>query len=156
MWLWVKMKATIGFSPRCLRANSNAADAVSEEDGEILLETRYQQGIRLKVPGGGTRIDLPLVVSVQDNGPGIPEELRHHLFDPFVTTKEAGRGSGLGLVVAHGIAVDHGGDIEVESEPGEGAVFRVYLPQVAAPAVEEEPGPAPEPGTRPSTPRRHA
>lgn len=108
----------------------NAADAVSEEDGEILLETRYQQGIRLKVPGGGTRIDLPLVVSVQDNGPGIPEQLRHHLFDPFVTTKSGGRGLGLALVAK--IIGGHGGVIDLDSRPRR-TVFRVALPTVAGP-----------------------
>jgi two-component system nitrogen regulation sensor histidine kinase GlnL len=106
----------------------NAADAVSQEDGEILLETRYQQGIRLKVPGGGTRIDLSLVVSVQDNGPGIPEELRHHLFDPFVTTKSGGRGLGLALVAK--IIGGHGGVIDLDSRPRR-TVFRIALPTVA-------------------------
>lgn len=106
----------------------NAADAVPEEDGEILLETRYQQGIRLKVPGGGARIDLPLVVSVQDNGPGIPEELRRHLFDPFVSTKSGGRGLGLALVAK--IIGGHGGMIDLDSRPRR-TVFRVALPTVA-------------------------
>ena len=105
----------------------NAADAVPEDGGEILLETRYQQGIRLKVPGGGTRIDLPLVVSVQDNGSGIPEELRRHLFDAFVTTKSGGRGLGLALVAK--IIGGHGGVIDLDSRPRR-TVFRVALPMV--------------------------
>ena len=105
----------------------NAADAVPEDGGEILLETRYQQGIRLKVPGGGTRIDLPLVVSVQDNGSGIPEELRRHLFDAFVTTKSGGRGLGLALVAK--IIAGHGGVIDLDSRPRR-TVFRVALPMV--------------------------
>lgn len=105
----------------------NAADAVPEDGGEILLETRYQQGIRLKVPGGGTRIDLPLVVSVQDNGSGIPEELRRHLFDAFVTTKSGGRGLGLALVAK--IIGGHGGVIDLDSQPRR-TVFRVALPMV--------------------------
>ena len=103
----------------------NAADAVPEDGGEILLETRYQQGIRLKVPGGGTRIDLPLVVSVQDNGSGIPEELCRHLFDAFVTTKSGGRGLGLALVAK--IIGGHGGVIDLDSRPRR-TVFRVALP----------------------------
>jgi two-component system nitrogen regulation sensor histidine kinase GlnL len=103
----------------------NAADAVPEDGGEILLETRFQQGIRLKVPGGGTRIDLPLVVSVQDNGSGIPEELRRHLFDAFVTTKSGGRGLGLALVAK--IIGGHGGVIDLDSQPRR-TVFRVALP----------------------------
>ncbi|HSR73103.1 MAG TPA: histidine kinase dimerization/phospho-acceptor domain-containing protein, partial [Kiloniellales bacterium] len=73
----------------------NAAEAVPEQGGEILLSTRYQQGVRLAVAGGGSRVDLPLCIGVQDNGSGIPEDLRDHLFDPFVTTKVGGKGLGL-------------------------------------------------------------
>ena len=65
---------------------------------------------------------------VADDGSGISPADLGRIFDPFVTTKEAGRGSGLGLVVAHGVAVDHGGDIEVESEIGHGTRFSVRLP----------------------------
>jgi len=88
------------------------------------------------MPGGG-RLDLRIARSgewveavVADDGSGIAPEDLGRIFDPFVTTKEAGRGSGLGLVVAHGIAVDHGGDIEVESELGRGTRFTVSLPLV--------------------------
>jgi len=103
----------------------NAAEAAGTESGEILLSTRYQQGVRLAVPGGGARVDLPLVVSVQDNGPGIPEDLQPHLFDPFVTTKS--NGSGLGLALVAKIVGDHGGVIEFDSEPRR-TVFRIMLP----------------------------
>jgi two-component system nitrogen regulation sensor histidine kinase GlnL len=114
----------------------NAADAVPEDGGEILLETRYQQGIRLKVPGGGTRVDLPLVVSVQDNGSGVPEELRRHLFDAFVTTKTGGRGLGLALVAK--IIGGHGGVIDLDSRPRR-TVFRVALPTAPRATALESP-----------------
>ncbi|RDD62097.1 two-component system sensor histidine kinase NtrB [Ferruginivarius sediminum] len=104
----------------------NAAEAAGEEDGEIVLSTRYQQGVRLAVPGSGSRVDLPLMVGVQDNGPGIPEELQAHLFDPFVTTKSAGKGLGLALVAK--IVGDHGGVIEFDSEPRR-TIFRIMLPK---------------------------
>lgn len=105
----------------------NAAEAVQKHhDGEIQLSTRYQQGVRLALPGGGSRVDLPLVVSVQDNGPGIPEDLRRHLFDPFVTGKPNGKGLGLALVAK--IVGDHGGVIEFDSEPNR-TVFRCLLPK---------------------------
>jgi len=65
---------------------------------------------------------------IEDDGVGIPPEDLPHIFDPFFTSKEAGEGNGLGLVVAEGIASDHGGRLEVESEPGKGTRFRVLLP----------------------------
>ncbi len=103
----------------------NAAEAAPAEGGEITLSTRYQQGVRLAVPGSGSRVDLPLTLIIQDNGPGIPEDLRPHLFDPFVTTKAGG--SGLGLALVAKIIGDHGGIIEFHSEPRRTS-FRVMLP----------------------------
>jgi signal transduction histidine kinase len=72
--------------------------------------------------------DGRVVVEVQDTGPGIPEEVREKMFTPFYTTKPMGTGLGLSLVKS--LVEDHKGDISVESEPGEGATFRVSLPQV--------------------------
>ena len=103
----------------------NAAEATPSENGEILLSTSYQHGVRLAVPGSDSRLSLPLVVSVQDNGPGIPDDLRPHLFDAFVTTKTTGTGLGLALVAK--IVNDHGGVIEVDSMPRR-TVFKVMLP----------------------------
>jgi len=68
------------------------------------------------------------LLSVTDTGPGIPPEVRPHLFDPYFSGREAGRGLGLGLCKAWRIAELHGGMIEVESEPGSGATFRLILP----------------------------
>ena len=103
----------------------NAAEACPASGGEITLATAYQHGIRLAVPGSDTPMSLPLVVSVQDNGEGIPEDLRPHLFDAFVTTKTNGTGLGLALVAK--IIGDHGGVIEFDSQPRR-TVFRVRLP----------------------------
>jgi len=90
------------------------------------LSTRYRQGARLAVPGADSRVELPLMVSVQDNGPGISEDLREHLFDPFVTTKAGGKGLGLALVAK--IVGDHGGVIEFDGEP-QRTVVRMMLPK---------------------------
>ncbi len=70
-----------------------------------------------------------LLVAVRDEGGGIPPEEREQVFEPFFTTKEVGEGTGLGLSIAYGIIQDHGGWIEVQSEPGQGSCFTVYLPQ---------------------------
>lgn len=112
----------------------NAAEAVPEEGGEITLTTAYQHGIRLAVPGSDSRVHLPLVVSVQDNGAGIPEDLQTHLFDPFVTTKRNGTGLGLALVAK--IIGDHGGVIEFDSQPRR-TVFRALLPMVTRDGAAE-------------------
>jgi two-component system, NtrC family, nitrogen regulation sensor histidine kinase GlnL len=103
----------------------NAAEAVPDHGGEIVLSTSYQHGIRMAMPGSEARLKLPLVVGVQDNGAGIPEDIRPHLFDPFVTTKVNGTGLGLALVAK--IIGDHGGVIEFDSQPRR-TVFRVMLP----------------------------
>ncbi len=108
----------------------NAAEAVPEEGGEIGLATHFRHGLRLAVPGSDSHVELPLVVVVRDNGPGIPDNLRAHLFDPFVTTKP--NGSGLGLALVAKIIGDHGGVIDVDSEPRR-TEFQLLLPQSPRP-----------------------
>jgi two-component system nitrogen regulation sensor histidine kinase GlnL len=105
----------------------NAAEAIAEgrEPGRIVLRTAFRPGMRLAVPGTGARVSLPLMIEVEDNGPGVADTLKPHLFDPFVTTKRTG--SGLGLALVAKIIGDHGGVIECESVPKH-TVFRVLLP----------------------------
>jgi len=105
----------------------NAAEAIEEgrEAGRIVLRTAFRPGMRLSVPGTNSRVSLPLMIEVEDTGPGIPEELKPHLFDPFVTTKR--KGTGLGLALVAKIIGDHGGIIECESA-AKRTVFRVLLP----------------------------
>jgi two-component system NtrC family sensor kinase len=73
---------------------------------------------------------IDIYISVTDTGLGIPEEIRSRIFDPFFTTKEVGKGTGLGLSISYDILQKHGGDISVESTPGQGSTFLVRLPVV--------------------------
>ena len=76
-------------------------------------------------PTGGPR---GAVISVSDNGPGIPPEIKDKIFQPFFTTKPTGQGTGLGLSLSYDIVKAHGGEIKVETKEGEGTVFTIILP----------------------------
>lgn len=94
---------------------SNAAQALdSTEEPAVTIETR----------GGSEQV----VVTISDNGPGIPPEIQSKIFDPFYTTKPVGQGTGLGLSICHSIVERHGGQILLDSSPGEGTSFTVKIP----------------------------
>jgi two-component system nitrogen regulation sensor histidine kinase GlnL len=106
----------------------NAAESIAgmeRPDGEIHLSTGFQHGVRLSASSSRGRPNLPLFVSVRDNGPGIPDDIRRHLFEPFISTKATG--SGLGLALVAKIVADHGGLVDVDSRPGR-TEFRINLP----------------------------
>jgi signal transduction histidine kinase len=109
---------------------SNAAYAVREkEKGSVrvemdLIDTRSMNNN--KYPG--LKEGRWLRVRTIDNGEGIPPPLTDKVFDPFCTTKPVGQGSGMGLSVVHGIIQNHNGVVQLESTPGEGTVFTVFLP----------------------------
>ncbi len=113
----------------------NAAEA--DAKGAIRLVTGIRHGLRVQ-SGTAAERGLPVYVAIEDAGPGIPEDLRQHLFEPFVTTKSGGRGLGLSLVAR--VVEDHGGVVEVtDAAAGPGTRFTVYLP-----AVESAAGPTAE------------
>ena len=86
------------------------------------------QGGVLHIRGYESRDEPGIYIQVEDSGMGIPRENLPKIFDPFFSTKDVGRGTGLGLSVSHGIVKKHGGRIEVKSEPGRGSTFTVFLP----------------------------
>jgi two-component system, NtrC family, sensor kinase len=76
-------------------------------------------------------------IRIRDNGTGIPPEVKEKLFSPFFTTKPAGEGTGLGLSISHDIIVkQHGGSIEVDTQPGEFTEFRIVLPRAGASLIK--------------------
>ncbi|MGE0041000.1 MAG: ATP-binding protein [Vicinamibacterales bacterium] len=102
----------------------NARDALGD-GGLIRIETTCDGGAPAGRPGRWGRL------TVRDNGPGIPEDIRSRIFEPFFTTKPRGKGTGLGLATAWAIVEQHGGVVELETAPGAGAAFHVWLPAVA-------------------------
>jgi two-component system, NtrC family, sensor kinase len=106
---------------------TNAAQAI-DGDGEI--------SVRLSASGEGKKAKA--VVSIKDNGKGIPKEGLEKIFDPFYTTKSIGQGTGLGLSISYGIVKKHGGDIQVRSEVGKGTEFIISVPVDGPPGAKAE------------------
>ena len=106
----------------------NARDAM---DGEGTLTLRLRCGAALPPIRGHLASTMPFTaVSLTDTGLGIPADALARIFEPFFTTKEVGKGTGLGLSQVFGFAKQSGGDVDVESTPGRGTTFTLYLPEI--------------------------
>src|SRR5581483_9270792 len=117
----------------------NARDAMAR-GGRLTLETaRVDLDVRHVEHHAGAGLGPHVRLTVRDTGCGMPPEVMAHLFEPFFTTKEPGRGTGLGLSTVYGIVKQHGGHVEVDSQPGQGSTFRVHLPRVDAEPEPQRP-----------------
>lgn len=117
----------------------NARDAMPQ-GGRITIETEnvdVDDSIALENPGIPTTACVKLLF--RDNGIGMDEGIKAHIFEPYFTTKEVGKGVGLGLATVYGIIRQSGGDIQVESEPGQGSTFTILLPRVTETAHSTDP-----------------
>jgi signal transduction histidine kinase len=124
-----------GVTIECKATELPELDLDPDRIGEAFLNI-IDNAIDASAPGGvitvrsGVRhLPDPVVwIEIADSGAGVPPEVLPHLFQPFFTTKPVGEGSGIGLAIARRAVHDYGGDIEVMSEPGQGACFRITLP----------------------------
>ena len=100
----------------CLNIITNAIQAVSSDAGKIVIRTKHDQSTGM------------VLFECEDNGPGISQEVMKDIFKPFFTTKEVGKGTGLGLYISHEIVRRHNGNMFAETNAQGGATFRVELP----------------------------
>jgi two-component system, cell cycle sensor histidine kinase and response regulator CckA len=108
---------------------ANARDAMPH-GGRLTIRTARSSAHEADPGAGPEDARERALLAVSDTGHGIPEEIRQHLFEPFFTTKEPGRGTGLGLSTVYGIVCQSDGCIDVQSEPGKGTTFSIYLPAI--------------------------
>jgi len=117
---------------------TNAAHAMEEEGGIMEISLAEIQLGEMDAPGDGKINPGSYVqLTVKDTGQGISEDVTNRIFDPYFTTKEVGKGSGMGLAVVHGIVQSHNGSIMVKSIPGKGTAFKLFFPITLTEEVQE-------------------
>ncbi len=116
----------------------NARDAMAG-GGELTIRTaNVSEREVMRLSGSGLTPGEYVLCEVSDTGCGIPQDIIEKIFEPFFSTKEVGKGTGLGLSTVYGIVRQTGGHVVVESQPGAGAIFRIYLPRYVELAAEKE------------------
>ena len=103
----------------------NAVEAAPDTDSEVVISTAYQQGVSIATSSSEGHVKVPLVVRVQDNGPGVPAEQRDRLWQPEGRTRT--KGTGLGLAIVKKVMEDHAGELYLENRPGGGACARLVF-----------------------------
>jgi signal transduction histidine kinase len=119
---------------------TNARDAIDAIGKFIIRTDQVELDNKFIRDHGYGQPGTYAVISIEDTGQGIDEETKEKIFDPFFTTKEVGKGTGLGLSMVYGIIQQHEGYIDVQSELGKGAIFKIYLPVIPTPVEEVMPG----------------
>jgi signal transduction histidine kinase len=117
-----------GLQQALLNLCLNARDAMPDGGRLTLSTTNATARETGRESDAGAEVDECLLIGIADTGCGMPPEVVEHIFEPFYTTKEVGKGTGLGLALVHGIVQQHGGRIRVRSEPGKGTAFTICLP----------------------------
>ncbi len=117
---------------------TNAFHAMKDEKGTLRVALHRQERVMADCKKDGVATAPYIVLSVSDTGQGIDQETAAHIFEPYFTTKERSRGTGLGLAVVHGIIKGYKGFTQMESKPGQGCTFRVFIPALAENSTIEE------------------
>ncbi len=107
---------------------TNAYHALQEKNGKIIIVLEEIEIDRTNLTDTGIHSGKYLLFTVSDDGTGMTDKVKNKIFEPYFTTKEQGKGTGLGLAVVYGIVKEYGGEIEVETQIGSGTIFSVYLP----------------------------
>jgi len=114
---------------------TNAFHAVDAKNGVIDVALEIIESENSEILNSLLLSGRCVQLSVSDNGTGMTQSIQNKIFDPYFTTKEKGKGTGLGLAVVYGIIKEHNGDIKVYSEQGKGSTFNIYLPLMKTPAI---------------------
>jgi PAS domain S-box-containing protein len=119
---------------------TNAVHALGEDGGQLIVKLKQVELLGRKFGEQLMELDpgLYCCITVSDTGCGMPPEVMERIFEPYYTTKKKGEGTGFGLSIVHGIVQKHRGQISVESEPGAGTTFTMYLPLLIGTAEEKQ------------------